>query len=460
MIVITKSDVVWNYLGFFFRVGANGLLLPIILYRIPSEQVGIWYVFLALASFLALLDFGFAPTISRNISYAFCGAKNLMASGLTDCECTPESNYVLLKTILGAAGKLYSMVALLAILLLSTLGTIYIYYVSQHLELASILPAWIIFCIALGFNLRVSYWASVLTGVGRITESKKADVVAQGAYLIVAAVGVWFTSFGLLSLAIAYLVNGLLLFNLSKVYFYKAVPLKRMEIATEVGNDTETLSLMFYNARLLGVTSIGAFLVRGSGALICSLFFGLTEVASYSISLQLFSFVEQVAAIYFNTFFPKLSLHSLKKANAKVARIAGRGIFVAWITFIFGSALIIFGAPWFLALTHSQTKLLPFALLVFMAGYLLLELNHELFAKVIMVYNEIPFALPSIISGLFVVAISLLFALFTNLGVLGLMLAQAMVQLAYQNWKWPLLSMEYMNTTFADFVKRGVRRSG
>lgn len=39
--------------------------------------------FLAIASLIALLDFGFLPTIQRNVSYVFSGVEELLEQGIS-----------------------------------------------------------------------------------------------------------------------------------------------------------------------------------------------------------------------------------------------------------------------------------------------------------------------------------------------------------------------------------------
>lgn len=81
---ITKKDVVWGYLAQFFNIGANILLLPLILHLLPSEVLGIWYIFLAISGFALMLDFGFQPTFARNVTYLLSGATKLKAEGVDD----------------------------------------------------------------------------------------------------------------------------------------------------------------------------------------------------------------------------------------------------------------------------------------------------------------------------------------------------------------------------------------
>ena len=71
-----------------------------------------------------------------------------------------------------------------------------------------------------------------------------------------------------------------------------------------------------------------------------------------------------------------------------------------------------------------------------------LEWNHSTFATLITLSNRVPFVKASILSGGAIVILSFLSVWLTPLGILGLILAQGMVQLAYNNWYWPQLVLQ------------------
>ncbi|MFT3857440.1 MAG: hypothetical protein QM742_08070 [Aquabacterium sp.] len=50
------------------------LVLPILLVKFPAAEVAIWQLFITLYTMQMLFDFGFAPTFSRLLAYAYGGA--------------------------------------------------------------------------------------------------------------------------------------------------------------------------------------------------------------------------------------------------------------------------------------------------------------------------------------------------------------------------------------------------
>ncbi|GHT74550.1 hypothetical protein FACS1894124_4610 [Spirochaetia bacterium] len=83
---IDRKDVLWNYAATFLQIAAQVLLLPFILRTLPQETVAIWTIFSTIIALVNLLDFGFNPSFTRNVSYIFSGAKTLKASGFDIVE--------------------------------------------------------------------------------------------------------------------------------------------------------------------------------------------------------------------------------------------------------------------------------------------------------------------------------------------------------------------------------------
>ena len=78
---IGRKDIYWNYAATFLKIASSVLLIPFILRMMPTEMIGIWTVFMTITSFTMLLDFGFNPSFTRNITYVFSGVSRLKTSG-------------------------------------------------------------------------------------------------------------------------------------------------------------------------------------------------------------------------------------------------------------------------------------------------------------------------------------------------------------------------------------------
>ena len=219
---ITKIDVIWSYCGYILRFFSGVLLLPLMLRMLSSEEMGIWYVFLAIGSMTQMLDMGFSPTITRNVSYAYAGAEKLIKEGVVyTANSDKKANYVLLAKIKKVSQKVYLYISLIALCLLLFLGTGYIYYITISIENnLYYLVSWCIYSVGLFLNFFYGYWIFLLNGVGLIRQGQQAAIVSNMFFLVLAIVGLYLGG-SIMAVAYAYLFNGIIVRMMCKYFFYK-----------------------------------------------------------------------------------------------------------------------------------------------------------------------------------------------------------------------------------------------
>ena len=54
---IEKKDVVWNYLGTIASLGSNLVMVPILMFFLDSDLLGLWQIFTSIGAIALLLDF-------------------------------------------------------------------------------------------------------------------------------------------------------------------------------------------------------------------------------------------------------------------------------------------------------------------------------------------------------------------------------------------------------------------
>ena len=108
-ITVKRSDVVWNYVGTIMSMGSSFLLIPLLVYFLSNEQVGLWYVFTALTGFAQLLEFGFTATLSRNILFVLSGARRLSKQGCDYASVEPGVDWHLFRVVLRTSKVIYAV---------------------------------------------------------------------------------------------------------------------------------------------------------------------------------------------------------------------------------------------------------------------------------------------------------------------------------------------------------------
>ena len=105
-----RSAAAWGFLATAMRVFSGILVLPLMLRTLPSDHLGIWYVFLSLQGIAALFDLGFAPAVTRAVGYIWAGASELRHFGvatLDNARSSPHPNYPLLNELVSTMRLYY-----------------------------------------------------------------------------------------------------------------------------------------------------------------------------------------------------------------------------------------------------------------------------------------------------------------------------------------------------------------
>ena len=123
-----------------------------------------------------------------------------------------------------------------------------------------------------------------------------------------------------------------------------------------------------------------------------------------------------------------------------------------YVIFIFLSVCMIIFGKWGLDLIKANAILPSFMVMTVYCFINLLEQNHSLFANYITLENTIPFVIPSIISSSCIILGDYLGFRFSSFGIWILILVPGIVQLAYNNWKWPYLVTKNNHVNFFSFV--------
>ena len=102
------------------------MLLPLLMRFLTPDELGLWYVFVAVSSLAMLFEFGFNPTFARNIVYVISGARRLTREGCDFDSVEQGVDWHLLNTVIRASRLVYAAIATAVTLVLATLGAMYV----------------------------------------------------------------------------------------------------------------------------------------------------------------------------------------------------------------------------------------------------------------------------------------------------------------------------------------------
>lgn len=434
---IGKKDVYWTYLSTFLQLGSGIILFPLILRLLSSETVGVWAIFTTIFSLISLLDFGFSPSFTRNISYIFSGVDSLKKTGISEERTHSGVNFELLANTIKAMKWLYSRIALIALLLLSTAGTYYLYVILKSRFTGDnqyIIIAWVLFCLISTYNIYTLYYDSLLTGRGMVKRSKQIIVISQIFYLAVSVL-LLLLGFDLISIVFAQFVATLIKRILSYNSFFTTSLKKRLSEFSAT-SFREIIDIILPNSIKLGVTSLGGFLVLQASVIIGSFYVSLENLASYGITIQAINVIGGLGFVFYSSYVPKLSYLRVENDNRGIKNLYKKSVLILFFTFLVsGIALIYLGNP-ILTLLKSQTFLLSNSMISAILLISFLEKNHAMAGGFLLSKNEVPFYKASLFAGLLTAGLLFLFLAKFNLSIWALIISPGIAHL-YNNFKWP-----------------------
>lgn len=449
---IGRKDLIWGYFAQFFSIASGILILPIILKLLSPEEIGLNYLMLTIGVLVTLFDFGFAPQFGRNITYIFSGAQNLLKEGVEQNTNNLDVNYKLLFVMIESAKFLYKRLSLIILTLLLTFGSAYIYEITDGFSsVKNSLFIWLTYCVSIYFNMYFAYYSSLLNGRGMVTEYRKSLVYSKICYTIIALLMLFF-NFGLISIVIANLITPFVVKYFSHNFFFtKELKEKIKYFHATKEEKMELIEIIWHNAKKLGLVYLGSFAITKVGMFIAGLFLSLDTIASYGLMVQLVSLITVVSTTISTLYQPRIA--SLRILNSKddLLNDFSYTVVIFKLLFLLGAfVFVLLGNP-ILHLVGSSTTLPSLPILILYCLIVFLETNHSLFSSFLVTNNEIPFVKATLIAGGLITIFTYLLLKFTDLGLLSIVIVPFVIQLIYNNWKWPYIVCDFFEINYLKF---------
>lgn len=446
---ITRKDISWNFVATFLKIGSSALLLPIILKLMPSEMVGIWSIFITITAFATLLDFGFSPSFTRNVTYIFSGVSELNINGVAKKNQNKSIDYGLLKGLINAMKWFYLRISIILFLLLSTFGTFYIYFILKEYsgDHITVYIAWGLLCLITTYNIYTYYYDSLLMGKGMIIGSKKITIFGQILYLSVAYL-MLYLGFGLIAIIVSQIFSTILIRFLSKHLFFTKELKLSLSKAKET-NSKDLIKIIYPNALKIGLTTLGGVISQRSTIIIGSLYLSLNEIASFSITSQLIAILATASRIFITTYQPKFAQLQVENNFGFIKELYLKGVFYFITVFVSGAFILIIFGQFSLDLLQSQTKLLSNSMIWILLLIVFLENNFFIAISIILSRNQAPFYKSLMMTGLLTIIFLYVLLSFTDLGLWSLIIAPGFAYL-YNYFKWPIELIHQLDITIKD----------
>lgn len=443
---MNRKDILWGYSAQLLNIGIGLLILPLLVIQLSSEELGLWYVFMGMAGLAQLLEFGFQPTIARQISYVYSGAIEIKKTGLPAAE-IGSINIDLLVAVISASRKIYRIIAIVSSMLLIVGGGLYIKSLSYSGDIVSAYISWVVFALASIVNFYFGYYNGILQGRGDITKVNIVIVISRLVLLAMAAV-LLLCDLGLLAMAISTLVASVINRILISRYFYD----ENNKHLKNLKPNIDLTNILWGSSWRLGLVQLGAFLIQRGNLFIAATFLGLSTAASYGLTMQVAMLIAAIASQLTNLQLPKMNAMQAVGNRDELIRLYSSSVFTGLFVVIFSFLVLTLFGDDILNLFNSKTNLLSPGLLAIMGLVVLFEVHHGISASYLTTFNHVPFLLASLISGTAVALLSFSLVKWGGYGVVSLIIGQGIVQLCFNNWYWPRVAMNHLAISFRDVI--------
>lgn len=435
-IVVTKKDILWSYLAKFFNIGVGLITLPAILKLLSADEVGVNYILLSINSMIALFDMGFSSQFSRYLTYIFSGAQKIEKEGVAS-EYSSSINDHLLTVTIKTAKTIYGFLSLIAIVVLLTVGTLYIYHVTDGFALVeNTLLIWLLFCASSFFNMYYLYLNSFLQGKGLVKEANQAQVASRIAQLLI-LLFLLIKGYGLLGVVIANFISPFVFRFLAIRFFYtsdlKCLISKNSVTKNEIKS---TFEIIFFNAKKIGIIAAFAALLGYASTLIIAMYLPLPVVGAYGVLAQIVGIIGTISMTFLVSKMPQLSNLMVTNNFCAIKEQFGISMFLFYLIYLLGLVCLLF-VPYVFSLFHFSISLPAYGIVVFYGVTRFIEQNQSAYCQLLIANNRLVYFTSSIITC--IVEFLLLFVcLKIGWGLWGVVIAQAIPLFAYCAWKWPI----------------------
>ena len=417
------------------------IVLPLILTRLSTAEIALWYLFTLIINLQLLADIGFAPTFTRVIAYGMSGltVKDIVQlnSGQTKSQSNVSQhdnknpNWSTIERICSCMTFIYSMLGVLSGLGLLILGTFAL--IKPISEIDSKIYAWAAWAVIIVTSIIIfmgNSYSSYLQGTNHIAVLRRWEIlISLGA--IVTSFIVVYTGGGLLGLVISHQIWQLV--NVIKNrWLCQTIFSGKHSKFKYYGWDSEVFKIVWPSAWRSG---LGVFMTYGLvqlSGVVYAQFGGASSVASYLLGLRLIQLVSKFSQAPLYSKLPLLaSLYAVMQFT-KLTMIAQRGMRISYLVYASGFLILgIFATPILNAINSNAE--FPNSLLWFLLGIaIFIERYGAMHIQLYSITNHIIWHIANSVAGILYLVTSLY--LFRLIGVYAFPLGLLVGYLCFYSW--------------------------
>lgn len=425
----TKSDVARMWILNGLRLGNFLLVLPLALRTLPSDELGLWFVMLNLVFSANLLEFGLSSAIGRSASFFLVGSREFLRSGETPGFNDGQINHSGLAGLLAQAAHIFRWVALAGTVICATAFT----WLSLTQSAVFLTPhgigAFLLLSASVVFNLRFQFLGSILCGLHHVRRWQNAFIGNLAVGYAISLIGLW-NGWGIVALAAGQSIPLILTPLRCRQIIHQQFP----QIA-ESSRQPIDVRKLWAPAWRSGLITFGAWLSIHAMVPIAAGTLGLTVSATFSVSLQVILVANGLAISWLAVKLPQISSLIAAGKIQEARSLALTRFLIALVSYLGIGSVAAIVTPTALSMIGSQTTSLPIPLFLTLVASTAIEFITGCTSALLVAANSVKHYPAYVISGIVAAVLGLAFA--QHWGVLAIVLAPAVGQLALNFWWTP-----------------------
>lgn len=430
-----------SWLGMLINLLQPIFIMPLALEVLSDVEVSIWLFMMSLISLGLLADLGLSPTLIRTVSYFYNGANKIDdLSKENIVNVNNEPNWSEIYKVIKTTKNVYFYLSLISVIIVLLLGVPSIFNLMDlngH-KYDGWLALLILAC-GIGLQIFMVRCSALLQGVQEIYRVKRIELFVAVIRLVISVVLLYVME-SILGVVLGYMLGGVVGLVCYNVILWSVFS---VGLDKKYGKyDSKVFYSLLSRSWKLGVIFLGGFLIFNGSVFIVSQMDDVVFIASYLITLRLILVLKQFAFLPVNLRIPaitsclvKSDLKSMRNETINIVSISFVVYFVGGVfLYLFGDGIIVY--------VLGERKLLDGELMLFLLVIYFLELHHSLHATIFITSNNIPFVVPTIVSGVLIVFLGYIWLALLGGDVWGMLIVQAVIQLAHNNWYPVYLSLK------------------
>ena len=451
-----KGDIIWAYFAQFLTVFSGIIILPFLVRNLESSRLDLYYILLNFTALTFLVDFGFSSQLSRSLTYVLSGGQKILKEGVQQIELNSNKpiDYRLVKLIIHSTKRIYLYLGLGITTLLVSIGWIYLRHIFTSILIKELILIWTLFILGFFLNVYYYYYNSLLIGCGLIKQSQKVQVSSKLIQLFITFVLL------LIGLDIYAVLMGNLALSLSRrilgsKYLKEKFKTKLSGFHISREEVVKFFKVVWANSKKLGLTTLSAYVLQRSIIFFVGAYFQPGIISSFGVLMQLGILVNTVSGTVMKINFARFTELNSIKSNSGISEFSLQ-IIIYNLLFLIGSIFVIVAVPMIFEYLNFGLRLPEWHICLMYFAILFLEGHHSHFAVYISTMNKIPFVKSALISALVTLGASYIYLQNNNPQLEILILIGGAIQLAYNNWRWPVFVLKEESLTYLQFINKGL----